>query len=70
MTVLLVVVSLLGAFLGLVFLSQVTSGVGLICGACLLAILARVNQAADHHAQLMKALQDESARNRGQSRIN
>lgn len=35
---------------GLVFLSQATSGVGLIAFGCLLAICARIAQAASHHS--------------------
>lgn len=34
---------------GLLFLSQVTAGVGVICFACLLAILARISQAETHY---------------------
>ena len=57
MTVLLVIVALLVAGIGLFMLTQATVGVGLIAGACLLAILARIAQASSQHAGLRKLLE-------------
>ena len=51
MTVLLVVLSVLGGLLGLVLLSNATMGVGTLAFAILLAILARINQASEHHRE-------------------
>jgi hypothetical protein len=41
--------SVLGAGMGVLSLSEATMGVGFIAGACLLAIWARIAQAADYH---------------------
>lgn len=38
-------------------LTQPTLGVGLICAAVLVAVLARIAQAADHHAELRRLLE-------------
>ena len=48
----LIVLALLAGFLGLVFASQATIGVGLVGFGCLLAILARIRQADVHHREL------------------
>ncbi len=42
---------------GALTLSEATTGVGLLCGACLLGILARLAQASTHHRQLLRALE-------------
>jgi hypothetical protein len=44
----LIVFAVLAGAAGLLFLSQATTGVGLIGFGCLLAILARIAQAAGH----------------------
>ena len=63
MTPLLVVVSLLVAAVGALLLSQATMGVGVIAGAILLAIYARINQAHEHHASLPH-VREQAARER------
>jgi predicted branched-subunit amino acid permease len=50
MTTFLVIIAILAAIIGAVSLSPATSGVGIICIACFLGILARLTQASDHHA--------------------
>lgn len=52
----LVVLALLGGIMGFMFLSQATTGVGIIAFACLIAILARVAQAAEQHKELLAKL--------------
>jgi hypothetical protein len=52
MFIALIILALLACGVGVVELSQVTTGVGIICGACLLAILARIAQASAHADQL------------------
>ena len=42
---------ILAAIAGLLFMSQATTGVGLLAAACFVAILARIAQAAKHHAE-------------------
>jgi hypothetical protein len=49
MHIVLIIVSLIVAFEGYSMLTQATIGVGYICGACLLAIYARLAQASKHH---------------------
>ena len=49
----LVVLALLAGIVGFMFLSQATTGVGIIALACLVAILARVVQAAEQHKELL-----------------
>lgn len=57
MTALLVVLSLLvGIYAAGVLLTQATLGVGVLCFGILLAILARINQASDHHKAVLEAL--------------
>ena len=56
MSIVLGIVALLASFVGLLFLSQATTGVGIICGACLLAIFARMAQASDHHQEICRRL--------------
>ena len=45
------------ALLGADRLTQATVGVGTICGAVFIAVLARICQAADHHAELRRLLE-------------
>jgi hypothetical protein len=56
MVILLVTMSCLGALMGLVLLSKATSGVGVLCVGCLLAIFARIAQASAQHAELKKLI--------------
>ena len=42
------------ALLGADRLTQATAGVGTICGAVFIAVLARIAQAADHHAEVRR----------------
>ncbi len=60
MTILLVIIALLVAFVGALFLTEATMGVGIICGACFLAILARITQASSQHEKLMKKIESEN----------
>lgn len=53
---LLVILALLLGFAGLYFMSQATMGVALMCGACLVAILARLRQASIHQKELVASL--------------
>ena len=53
----LVIASIGLALLGADRLTQPTLGVGTICGAVLLAVLARIAQAADHHAEVRRLLE-------------
>ena len=45
---------------GFFFLSEATVGVGIMAAACLFAILARIAQAAEYHAELMEYYEDNS----------
>ena len=62
MSILLIVLALLGGIVGGLYLTQITVGVGLIGGACLLAILARIAQARNQHLELMDKI-DSQERN-------
>lgn len=42
--------------IGFFFLSNATTGTGIICFGCLLAIIARMNQADKHHAETTQVL--------------
>jgi len=53
MVQLLVIVGLLAGFVGLATMSNATMGVGFIGFGCLLAILARIEQAARQHLAVM-----------------
>jgi len=55
MRIALLIIAIVLAGLGALFLSNATSGVGLISLACLCAILARISQ-ADEHQRELKAL--------------
>lgn len=52
----LVILAVLGGLVGLASLSQATFGVGLICGSCLLAVVARIAQAAKEHRDICERL--------------
>jgi hypothetical protein len=52
-TILLLLLGLGALALGALFLSQATMGVGLVAGACFLAIWARILQAGAHHTDVM-----------------
>lgn len=54
MTYLMIILSLFAAFVGFIVLSQATLGVGIMAGACLLAILARMAQASEHQCEIIK----------------
>lgn len=56
MIVFLVMVAIAGGIVGGFLLSQATLGVGMIAGACLLAIIARIYQAAKQHEDQMLTL--------------
>jgi hypothetical protein len=60
MCILLIIFALIGSFIGLVCLSEATVGVGIICFSCLLAILARINQAYEKHKELMEKIDSKS----------
>lgn len=55
LTIFITLIALPVALLGLVFLTQATTGVGLLAFACFLAILARIDQARAQHAELLSA---------------
>lgn len=55
--VFLILASVALALYGASQLTQVTLGVGAICGAVLIAVLARISQAADHHTELRRLLE-------------
>lgn len=48
MTAFLIVVAVLCGAIGFIYLSQATTGVGVICLGVLCAVLARINQAENH----------------------
>ena len=54
-TLLLIFAFVLGT-LGVLMLSEVTRGVGLICFGCLLGVWGRIFQAAAHHRDAMRRL--------------
>jgi len=54
MIIFLIIVALLAGLIGFFYLTQATIGVGIICGACLLAIIARIVQASDQHAEMIQ----------------
>ena len=60
MTGFLIILALLGAFIGAVFLSNATMGVGFIGGACLLGILARIAQASIQHQELIQKIKSKN----------
>ncbi|MGD1146939.1 MAG: hypothetical protein ABR961_03180 [Thermoanaerobaculaceae bacterium] len=60
-TVVLILVALLAVLGGLMSLSQATIGVGIVALACFLAILARIAQAKEQHAELKRLLEQRTA---------
>lgn len=50
------IAAVLVGIVGFFFLSNVTSGVGLICTGVLLAIIARVRQAEHHHFEVTRLM--------------
>ena len=56
MTILLITVSILVAFFGVLFVNQATIGIFILGFACLLAILARIAQADAHLIGIRKTL--------------
>jgi hypothetical protein len=56
MDIFLVVVSIIVGVFGFFSLSQATMGIGIICGACLLGILARIAQASKHQEELINEI--------------
>jgi len=59
MTIVLVVLAFLVGGVGLLTMSQATMGVGLMGGACLLGIMARIYQAMQQHETLTALLKDK-----------
>lgn len=57
LTALLLLSIVLGLY-GANMLSQATQGVGVICLSVLVAVLARIAQASDHHAEIRRLLED------------
>ena len=53
---LLVIMALFLGFAGLYFMSAATTGVALLCFACLVAILARLRQASIHQKEMVASL--------------
>lgn len=51
----LIALAVLDAVVGTFLLTQATAGVGIICLGCLIAIMARIAQAAAQHKQLAKS---------------
>jgi hypothetical protein len=56
----LLVFALLGGIVGFMFLSNATTGVGIIAFSCLIAILARVAQAAEQHREIKAILEQRT----------
>ena len=52
----LIALAVLVGLAGLLFLSNATTGVGVICFACLFAIFARIAQAEEQHKELKRLL--------------
>lgn len=46
--------AIIATVIGFFFLSNITSGVGLVCTGCLLGIIARMKQAEDHHKHMIE----------------
>ncbi len=61
---LLLILSALALVAGFLFMSEATTGVGIIAAAGVLAVYARIDQAGKHHAQVLEKLEqggDQSA---------
>jgi len=54
MSIVLVIFAIIAAIAGFFTLSEATMGVGILCSACLLGILARIVQASKHQSELLK----------------
>lgn len=65
MAVLFVLLSVLAAMAGLLFLSEATTGVGIIGLACYFGILARIGQADAQHKKLMAAIEESQPAREG-----
>jgi uncharacterized paraquat-inducible protein A len=61
MAVLLIILAIISAAAGALYVNNATVGVACLAGACLLAILARIAQADRQHAQLMERLAGREA---------
>lgn len=61
MHILLIIVAVLAGIVGGLTLSNATAGVGVICGGCLAAILARIAQSAVQHEKLQALLKEQAA---------
>ena len=61
MTAFLVIIALFGGFVGFIFLSEATTGVGIIGIACLCGILARIVQASNNHKEVIETLNNINA---------
>lgn len=59
---LLLLAALVSAGAGVLFLSNATSGVGLICVGCLFGVWARILQAGVHHREVIEALESGVSR--------
>lgn len=57
MHIVLAILALLGGTLGIFSLTTATFGVGLLAGACLLAVVARMIQAHHHHVESRRHLE-------------
>lgn len=57
MSVLLLILSALGILIGFFFMSEATTGVGIIGIAGVLAIWARIAQAGDNHKKMMAEIE-------------
>jgi hypothetical protein len=61
MAALLILLSILGLVVGLLFLSEATTGVGILAIAAVLGIYARLAQAEQHHRTLIEVLDPEAS---------
>lgn len=55
-TTVLLILAIIAGVIGVLMLSEATSGVGLVCLGCLLAVLGRILQASEHHRDAMRRL--------------
>ena len=60
MTVLLVILSMLGVGVGILLMSQATTGVAIIAASGVVAIWARIAQASAHQAKLVELLNKQT----------
>jgi hypothetical protein len=52
-----VIIAVIIGIVGCLLLTKITGGVGMICFACLVAIIARMKQADLHHAEMQIVLE-------------